>query len=349
MGNRPLMQAMASQQKALQAAQQKNAALEHQLAVQALQLTYIARLAGVTRELDAIRRQADIENPAQPVPNPGSQPATESTEQAATPAAYDDPNAIGQTPGATEGVPAAATATPMDPGESLPTAPFNNLTDVSAPVSGTETQIPLNQTRIETDVRVGDPTNPETAFPLNPAFGPSAQRGTTPPRSGEMSQTSRRKTAAEYPHPGPEPEMGEPNSKERANWALWDQQNDEHQDWQRDKADRQAKQSSQRTVASIRLARLRVAAGLAQGDDLAVAAKIEQDRKVSDAMIRHEIATLSQVVKAASKQQRPAGLVPRSASGVQRTMPSLVTQPAPITSVAGAVGAYDDDAESLFD
>lgn len=297
------MQAMASQQKALLAAQQKNAALEHQVAVQALQLAYVARLAGVSGELDAIRRQADlqrkkadIENPAQPVPNPGSEPAVESTEQAATPEAYDDPNAIGQTPGAAQGVPAAATDVPMTPGESLPTSPYNNLTDVSAPVSGTETQIPLNQTRIETDVRVGDPMNPETAYPLNPAFGPSAQRGTTPPASGEMSQTS-----------------------------------------------------SQRTVASIRLARLRVQAGLAQGDDLAVAATIEQDRRgMPDAAIRHEIATLSQVAKVAAKQQRPAGLVPRAASGVQRTMPSLVTQPAPITSVAGAVGAYDEDAESLF-
>lgn len=296
MGNRPLMQAMASQQKALVASQQRVAALEHQLAVTALQLAYVAQLAGVTKEMDAIRRHADIENPAQPVPNPGSEPAVETTEQAATPEAYDDPNAIGQTPGATQGVPAAATDVPMTPGESLPTSPFNQLTDVSAPVAGTETQLPLNQTRIETDVRVGNPMNPETAFPLNPAFGPSQQRGTTPPRSGEMSQTS-----------------------------------------------------SQRTVASIRLARLRVAAGLATGDDLAVASSIEADRNISDAMIRHEIATLSQVVKSATVKQRPAKLVPRSASGVQRTMPSLVTQPAPITSVAGAVGAFDDDAESLFD
>jgi hypothetical protein len=67
-------------------------------------------------------------------------------------------------------------------------------------------------------------------------------------------------------------------------------------------------------------------------------------------MIRREIATLSSVTKAAAKQQRPAGLVPRAAAqGVQRTTPSLVTQPAPITSVAGAVGAFDEDAESLFD
>lgn len=304
MGNRPLMQVMASQQKLLIAAQKKNRELDHQLAVQGLQLAYVARLAGVTKELDAIRRQADIqreadiENPAQPVPNPGSQPATESTEEAMAPEAYDNPNSIGQTPGATQGVPAAATDVPMTPGESLPTSPFNNLTDVSAPVSGTETQLPLNQTRIETDVRVGDPMNPETAFPLNPAFGPSQQQGTTPPASGEMSQTA-----------------------------------------------------SQRAMASMRLAELRISAGLDRGDKYAVTAKIEGDKALTGAMIRHEIATLSQVAKVASKQARPGNLVPRAASsaqGVQRTMPSLVTQPAPITSVAGAVGAYDDEAESLF-
>lgn len=305
-GNRPLMQAMASQQKVLKAVEARNAALEHDNAVMKLQLAYVARLAGVSAELDAIRakademrKKADIDNPAQPVPNPGSQPATESTEEAATPEAFDNPNQIGQTPGANQGVAAETTATPMDPGVTLPTEPYNNLTDVSAPVSGTETQIPLNQTRIETDVRVGDPMNPETAYPLNPAFGPSAQQGTTPPASGEMSQTS-----------------------------------------------------SQRTMASIRLARLRVSAGLAHGDDLAVAASIEGDRNMSEAMIRHEIATLSQLTAKAAKQARNPKLVPRSAAstqGVQRTMPSLVTQPSPITSVAGAVGAYDEDAESLFD
>lgn len=313
-GNRPLMQAMASQQKTVDALRRANAALvarnadlEHEAAVQGLQLAFIARVAGVSDQLTAIRteadkmrKKADIENPAQPVPNPPSQPATESTEQAATPEAYDNPNAIGQTPGANQGVAAETTATPMDPGVTLPTAPFNNLQDVSAPVAGAETQLPLNQTRIETDVRVGDPMNPETAFPLNPAFGPSAQRGTTPPRSGEMSQT--------------------------------------------------ASQGEGRTMASMRLAKLRIAAGLVRGDEFAVTAQIEGDASLTTEAIRAEVDTLTRVAKAAGRQNRPRpqGLVPRAA-GVQRTMPSLVTQPAPITSVAGAVGAGDPDAESLFD
>lgn len=306
-GNRPLMQAMASQQALIRKLQSRNSELEYENGVLGLQMAYVARLAGVTKEVEAIRTQAalerkkaDIDNPAQPVPNPASQPATESTEQAATPEAYDNPNQIGQTPGANQGVAAETTATPMDPGVTLPTAPYNNLVDVSAPVSGTETHVPDQMTRIETDVRVGDPMNPETAYPLNPAFGPSQQQGTTPPRSGEMSQTA----------------------------------------------------SRNRAMASMRLARHRITAGLARGDEFAVAAAIESDASLSEAMIRHEIATLSQVTKAAARAQRPQGLVPRAASGaqgVQRTMPSLVTQPAPITSVAGAVGMDDEDAESLFD
>lgn len=307
-GNRPLMQAMASQQKTLEGLKAHAAKLAHENAVLRLQLAYVAKMAGVSKELDAIRRQADADNPAQPVPNPASQPATESTEEAATPEAYDNPNQIGQTPGANQGVGAEMTATPMDPGASLPTAPYNNLTDVSAPVSGTETHVPDQMTRIETDVRVGDPMNPETGFPLNPAFGPSQQQGTTPPRDGEMSQTSSKKTATRQ----------EP--------------------------------SQARTMRSLRLARLQIAAGLAKGDDLELAGKLSAEASLSDEAMQVQIDTLGQVAKvAAARQQRPQGLVPRAAAGnVRRTTPSLVTQPAPITSVAGAVGAEDDDAADLF-
>lgn len=296
-GNRPLMQALASQQKVIETQKAAINQLTRKAQVMELQLAFVAQLAGVSKELEAIRRHADADNPAQPVPNPPSQPAVETTEQAMTPKAYDNPNAIGETPGANQGVAAETTATPMDPGVTLPTQPYNNLVDVSAPVSGTETHTPPETTRIETDVRVGDPMNPETAFPLNPAFGPSQQRGTTPPRDGEMSQTA----------------------------------------------------SRNRFVASLRLARLQIAAGIASGDDLAIAAHIEANPQLSNEVLRAQIDALSAVTKAASaRQPRPQNLVPRSASGVRRTTPSLVTQPAPITSVAGAVGEFDADAADIF-
>ncbi len=83
-----------------------------------------------------------------------------------------------------------------------------------------------------------------------------------------------------------------------------------------------------------------------------MAASIEGDAALSMEAIRTEIDTLGRVAKAAgraTRQQRPQGLVPRAAaSGVQRTMPSLVTQDAPITSVAGSVGAADSDAEDIY-
>lgn len=305
-GNRPLMQALASQQQVLgqQAAQLR--AQAHENSVLRLQLAYVARLAGVSNELAAIRRQADIDNPGQPVPNPPSEAPAETTEEAVTPEAYDNPNQIGQTPGANQHVPAEMTDTPLTPGTSIPTSPFNELLNVSAPVAGTETHVPNDMTRIETDVRVGDPMNPETAFPLNPAFGPSAQQGTMPPGSGEMSQTG----------------------------------------------------SRNRMVSSLRLARLRIAAGLSTGEDLVVAAQIEGDRNATEAAIRQQIATLTEVVKAQTARtasQRPAGIVPRAASAtVRRTTPSLVPQAGEqqsqqqIVSVAGAVGMIDEDAESVF-
>ncbi len=140
-------------------------ALARKQAVQDLLIDYVADLAGVSKQVTAIRKRADLDNPAQPVDNPPSEPVTESTEEAATPEARDNVQAPGMTPGSVDNVAADTTDVALAPGESLPTAPFNQLVNPQAPVAGTETQLPLDQTRIETDVRVGDPTNPETAYP----------------------------------------------------------------------------------------------------------------------------------------------------------------------------------------
>lgn len=251
---RPLLNVVAAQQKLI-------SDLGREIGTLRLQLAYVARLAGITDHLAAIRREADADNPAQPVPNPASQSASESTEETLKPGANDNPNTPGLTPGANTGVPAKTTTTPMDVGTTLPTNPYTNLQDVTAPVSGTETHVPNEQTRIETDVRVGDPMNPETAFPINPAFGETnRQSPAKAPASGEMSQTG------------------------------------------------------SRTMASFRLAKLRIQAGLEPNNEFAVVAKIEQDRSLSDAMINNEIRTLSSVAKAASARQRPANLVPKAAS-----------------------------------
>ena len=92
-------------------------------------------------------------------------------------------------------------------------------------------------------------------------------------------------------------------------------------------------------------ARLRISAGLAQGDDLVLAAGIEKDASISDAMLEHEVKVLSKVVDARPRRQasRSTGTVPRSA-GVQRVSPSLV----PDSSSLSATAALDSGDEDLF-
>lgn len=278
-----LLRAVAQQQQQIQQ-------LAHDNQVLALQLGYVAQLAGVGKQVEAIRKKADADNPAQPVPNPPSEQAFESTEQAVTPETYDDVRNPGMTPGSVNDLAADTTDVALAPGESLPTAPFNDLENVQAPVAGTETQLPLDQTRIETDVRVGPQAspaaNPQVAFPWQISPNQSNQ--------GEARAASR---------------------------------------------------GGNRTIAALKLARLQIEAGMAETtDDLALGAQIEASA-VSDAEIATTTATLEGVRKAASRQARPAHLVPRSAS-VQRTTPSLAGgSGAGLTATAAA---EDDMQDSLF-
>lgn len=267
------------------------------------QLGYLASVAGVAKEFDAIKREgakkiADIMNPAQPIPDPPGGAPTETTEQAEAPETFDDPRNPGLTPGSTNGVPAQQVDSPLVPGVTLPTTPYANLVDVTQPVEGTQTHVPLDQTKIETDVRVGDPMvnagAPESmAFPLNPEFAPDG---------------------ASYANT-----VGSPN----------------------------------RTMASLRLAKLRKSAGLVQGDkdEYLIATDIERTATLTDQMIGHEIATLEATLKAqASKApaRRPeGGPLPRKAA--QRRVPSLASGPAPSPMTATAASGFDDaDASDLF-
>ena len=287
---RPLMTVMSAQQQVLDqlrssSAQlaQRNAQLEQQLRVQGSQIALIARLAGISAQVSDLARTADINNPAQPVPDPGEQAAPETTEQALAPATMDDVRAPGQTPNSVAGVPAEATDVPIQPGGTLPTQPFNDLIDVTAPTQGTNTgEVPLDQRRIETDVRVGNPMVPEVAFPWT--IGDN-QSNSAPPAGGEMGQAG-----------GP----------------------------------KQAAGSDTRFMASLRLARLRVQAGIASGDDVTMAGAIAADSQLPDSAIEREIDTLGRVTKAAS--QRPiasSSTVPRR-TGNARTAPSLASAPKPL-------------------
>jgi hypothetical protein len=108
-----------------------------------------------------------------------------------------------------------------------------------------------------------------------------------------------------------------------------------------------AADASNRTMASIRLARLRIEAGIAEpGEDLALAATIEKDASISNAAIEGEIATLTKVRTA--RKSAPVGsarnprLVPRTAN--QNGRPSF--QGGGLQAVAG--NADVSDAEDIF-
>ncbi len=282
---------------------------QEQLAVAGRQLHYLAQLAGVAGEFDAIKRQgaqkiADIMNPAQPIPDPPGGAPTETTQQAEAPETFDDPRNPGLTPGSTNGVPAAMTASPLDPGVTMPTSPYTQLVDPTQPVAGTETHVPLDQTKIETDVHVGDPMvnadNPAGyGFPLT---GPFAADGA----ASANTTTS----------PGMQSNPG-------------------------------------RTMASIRLAKLRKSAGLvsADVDEMVLGSQIERTAALTDAMIVHEIGTLDSVVKAAARVQagrRPQGGPLPKTAGAERRAPSLAGDMG-MSVQASAVSGFDDgDASDLF-
>lgn len=242
-------------------------------------LSAIAKAAGIERHVvEAMTRVADVQNPAQPVPEPAPEPAVHNTQDAKTPEAFADVNAPGLVPGSTQDVAADAASTVYTPGDDIPAPAVKLLEDVTRPVDGTQNPRPLSEVRTETDVRVGDPMNPQVGFPLR----------------GDFANAQRLNTAASN--------------------------------------------GSGRTMAAIRLAKLRIATGTAQGVDIEVATGIERDASLSTDAIEREIATLTQVSKAAAKRA-PANLVPKAAA-VQRTVPSLA-------SVAHASAPNEDD-EDLF-
>jgi hypothetical protein len=256
------------------------------------QVDFIARVAGISEQVKEISKHADIMNPAQPVPDPASSGPTRTTQETATPEARDNAQLLGETPGSVNNLAADQVDTALRPGQSIPTSPWGTPTDVTSPVAGTETHVPNELTRLEVDVRVGDPNNPQIAFPL---LGGPEVAATEQGVGGQAAAASRN-----------------------------------------------------RVVASLNLARLRIAAGLAKGDDLSVSAAIESDSSLSNEMIAHEINILSGVNKAASKQARTNNnLVPRKASA-SRTTPSFVGDNAPGIVSTGAVTAEETADSDLF-
>jgi len=310
--------AITAQQRVVDALRRENASLR-------AGLSFIAELAGVGSELHAILKQADELNPAQPVPDPPQAPPTSTTEQALMTGAptgsgtgtargpghtEDDPSRPGTTPGSLTAVPAEQTTTAVTPGVEMQTPPAGQLIDVTAPVQGTNPSqdggVPLEQRRIETDVRV----NPNPLAAQGPGIGGQGNDGTAfpwtlPAREGLRATASLT----------PEDERGA------------------------------------RTFASIRLAKLRVQAGLVRGDELELGTHIERDAGLSLHDIEREIETLGQVTRVASSAQAqaqpryPRGIAPKAAA---RVAPSFSGEPQPAMAMTAGVTGYDNDDFDLF-
>jgi hypothetical protein len=151
-----------------------------------LGLRHLSQLAGVEgKVVTAMTKQADAQNPAQPVPEPPAVPATQSTQEAEAPEAMGNVQTPGLVPGSTNDVAADATTTVYTPGQDIGAPAFHELVDVTAPVDGTQNPRPLSEVKTESDVRVGNPMVPNTAFPLQGDFA-NAQR-----TSSKKDDTSR--------------------------------------------------------------------------------------------------------------------------------------------------------------
>jgi hypothetical protein len=243
---------------------------KNQRAVQA-QVEYIGKAAGLERQLKVVRKRADAENPAQPVPEPAPVAPAMTTEEA-----RDHTDADLLTPGGVSEVSDVSEDLNVDlltPGEVWPVE-LTDGGDVTAPVAGT----------------------------------------TEPNSYDEMV------TRPEVQHRGLDTELAYDESQ-----PLFGEE---------------AKEA--RFVAALRLARLRLQAGIASGDDLTLATSISQS-KMKTSAIRQEIKTLDEVVKAGQKKpvSRTAArrLVPKAAG---RTAPSMAAE-AVVTSPTAPLAVSSEE------
>ena len=260
-------------------------------------LVFVAQRAGLEAHLAKIVH-ADVENPAQPVPQPGGEAPVQSTEDAlagdsANPVSRSAPaggNPIdlstpGTVPGSTDNVPADATTSVDAIGTVLDVPAFQENQDVTQPVTGTTEALPIDQVKTEVEVVAPAPTT-EVAYPLD--GGPFSQPMST---SGNA-----------------------------------------------------------RFIASLRLARLRIGAGIASGEDVGIAQAIAAS-DVSDDAIAREVMTLESVKAASVPLGGPTAAARRVAPHTAaRTTPSLApTGDEAIATVPMSVTAAVVDDEVAFE
>jgi hypothetical protein len=155
----PTVKVLASHQAEIRRLKAENAQLRRSV-------NYIAAAVGITRF-------ADDQNPAEPIPQPAGGAPSETSEQAMNSGTRVNVQEIGSTP--VNGVGADATTTVDQVGGINDDTPYSINTEVTTPVAGTETRIPLDKVRTLPEIQFGNPLVPDTAFPLE---GPFAEKAT---------------------------------------------------------------------------------------------------------------------------------------------------------------------------
>jgi hypothetical protein len=156
----------------------RNETLERQMALVANASGLAEPLATIgvagQERVASLYHRANPSNPAQPVPEPSSEPPVATSGDAVQAEGRDDVTRMGPTP--VTNVQADAVTDVGTPYGELADLPVGiNRTDVTAPVQGTETATPPEMTVIPVDTRIGNPDRPEVAFPftVGPVGAPS--------------------------------------------------------------------------------------------------------------------------------------------------------------------------------
>jgi hypothetical protein len=246
---------------------------------------------------------ADQRDPAQPVPEGAPEAPIVTEQQAAEPAARTDVTQLGATP--VTDVSADATIAVDQPYGTEAFEPMNlNEVDVTAPVQNTQGHLPPEQTIIPVEVRVGDPDDPQ------PSYGWTLDGGNPSGQTGGSVGSGQPTAGAPGSPPGVMP------------------------------GTRASRNDGQVSLGALRLARLRIQAGIAPAnqDDLSIAASIQDNPDMTVEAVNTEIKTLTQVLSVQVPNGRVASanrrLVPRSAT-TQSPAPSLAP-----TEMEGPIRAH---------
>jgi hypothetical protein len=155
----------------------RNSTLEEQMA-------FVADAAGIAqplaqigvvgqRKVASILHKANPGNPAQPVAEPAPEPGIANNQSTMLADGRDDVTQLGATP--VTDVSSDATVAVDQPYGEVANQPVGmNRVDVTAPVEGTQGQRPPEETIVPVDVRIGNPDNPQPAFPWE--MGPVGDR-----------------------------------------------------------------------------------------------------------------------------------------------------------------------------